>query len=163
MILKQTKSTIITLDDNCVKKEYIRDFKGYSAKLLFENEVGALKLLKGEKGFQQIKEAQYPILFTEYCGKPQLMIDETDEIQITNIIKVLDERNILHRDIIPSNLMYLNGITLIDFAWAYYPGCQIKGINDCPRNIGGKFKVENFDNKKSFERVIRYLNDNNRH
>jgi SAM-dependent methyltransferase len=87
-----------------------------------------------------------------YGGK---QITELTEEDIEGLLFLLREHKIIHRDIMPSNLLRKNGhVVLIDFGWA------IKEGEDLPagKYLGEEWKCpDGFDDEWSLKAVQRYL------
>jgi serine/threonine protein kinase len=83
-----------------------------------------------------------------YEGSKAKKLREED-IQL--IIQSLRKHKIIHRDIIPDNLLW-NGknVVLIDFAWAIHEGEEF----DCPEHTGGIYRCpEGFNDEYSLRKI----------
>jgi serine/threonine protein kinase len=151
------------MEDRVVRKTFIKNVQNYSTEFMFENEVQALKLVKGIPCFQQLVEAEFPHIYTTYCG---VELKETRNIafdvltkELNNILQHLSEINLVHRDILPRNILQLNGrLILIDFTWAYFKGSKFRNIDDAPKGLGGRWNPKRgFTNKYSIDIIKKEL------
>lgn len=84
-----------------------------------------------------------------------IVTPKLDEEDIQRLLKVLRENKIVHRDIIPSNLLWDGEkVVLIDFAWAVLDGNDYEPS----KNTGSEFKSPNgFDDEYSLRKIKEYL------
>jgi len=115
--LKGATATVEKKDGKVVKKQ-----TNYMDRDLMANEARILRALKAPY-FPEIYEAGDKQITIEDCGE-ELTVDNLPEKwkeQLVEIVKILRNCNVEHRDIQPNNLMVKDGIIkLIDFGWARF-------------------------------------------
>lgn len=105
------------------------------------------------------------ILKMSYCGEPLRQLPSNWELQAEEILFSLKKFNIVHRDIIPRNLLVQDGkIKLIDFSWSGPPD---EDTSKFPPLLGTDFKKYpgfndrfSFDNKYSLYKSLKWIRDN---
>ena len=103
------------------KNDFYRGHYKFSGDFLFGNEIRFLNLLSKHEISPKIEFEGKNYFVQRNVGFPITKGPITDDIinQILNIITVLEDENIQHRDIKFDNLLLLNGkVKLIDFEWA---------------------------------------------
>ena len=155
--IKTFSATVLRVDEKRVRKTFTEAVQRYSMQQMFDNEVGALKRVQHLPGFQQLLEYDFPHITTRYCGVelPKSQPDHPADVlqQMEAFVQALDTVEMVHRDVLPRNILYHEGqLTLIDFTWAYYPGCAFNNINDAPRGLGGRWNPKGgFSNAYSID------------
>lgn len=115
-------------------------------------DINFLKELDEYQFFPKLIDVKQNSFVMTYEGITASDISDKD---IQEIVKILKEKNITHRDIIPSNLLW-NGrnTVLIDFGWAIHEGEDY----DTPENLGEKYKSpDGFDDEYSLKFVQKEL------
>lgn len=142
-------SSVERIDRKTIKKTYIDTDR---AKELCLREMFFLNHFKVYENFPQIVKASETSIFMEYAGLPAIWLPEDDLLEI---ISRLDDNEIIHRDIQPSNLLW-NGkhVVLIDFAYAVNPG----DVTNYHYDLGGKYKCPHgFSDEYSLRKVQQEL------
>jgi len=134
-------------------------------------------LVKEHQQLEKLSKKHFPnsklspdrlCLELEYRGKrlTKETIPSNWQGQIKEILDELKEKNILHRDIRPDNLLVMNGnITLIDFAFStdlQNNSLEVSDIPELPeafrRGLGTRFKLEDkFDDQYALEESIDFI------
>lgn len=143
----------VYLENGIIKKVYLPDEGKYlnrNIKSHWENEVKALKLLKGKKHFPQVINFGNRIIWMSYCGDPltKKNLPKDWKKQCAEIEQSLYECKIYHQDLIgKDNLVYphhknihvRNGVIyLIDFGiWANKQSKGIATITELITEING--------------------------
>lgn len=144
--------------------ELCRYKERWSAYKMWANEVDALLKVSTLHGLQQYvgSDRHKHEIVTMYAGH-QLRRDDMScaeaERQCSEIVGRLRDAGVVHRDVRPGNLMCRHGIiTLIDFQWAWYPGCVFKNEKDAPREMGGRYRQKgNIDDMHSIIKSVRRI------
>lgn len=151
----------VYLENGIIKKVYLPDEEKYinrNIKLHWENEVKALKMLRGKKHFPQVKKilccGKDKIIWMTYCGDPltKKNLPKNWEKQCAEIEETLLKCKIYHQDLIgKDNLVYphhknihvRNGVIyLIDFGiWANKQSKGIATITELIKEINGTNKT----------------------
>lgn len=103
------------------KNNFYRGHYKFSGDFLFRNEMRILNLLSKYEISPKIEFEGKNHFIQRNVGFPitKAQMTEDIKIQILNIITLLEDENIRHRDIKFDNLLLLNGqVKLIDFEWA---------------------------------------------
>lgn len=126
-----------------------------------KREVFALKKLTGYKHFPKLFKNTEDSVTIDYCGKLLTILPEDWKDQAEIILNVLTMEGIIHRDIIPRNLLIINGIIkLIDFSWA---GSIGEKFETYPKRLGLDFKhPEKFDDEYSLYKSLDWIGKNGR-
>ena len=103
----------------------IKKFKGGDLRPCLQMEVDALQRIQAVdpmcKHFPTLIDVLNDRIKMTYCGEPptKATIPADFEAQTVEILRVLKEANVLHRDIRPGNIL-IHGplIKVIDFSWA---------------------------------------------
>ena len=114
---------------------------------LLLNEALALKKVQKMPGFQQVVSVKGLSITSIYHGhklrRDDMVAAEALEqcMRICNRMKIIE---MVHRDVRPENLVCHDGVvTLIDFTWAYFPGCVFRSMADAPKEMGGRYRSKN--------------------
>lgn len=154
---------VVRLDEVRVRKTFLKPVQQYSTQVMFDNEVGALKHVQHLEGMQQLLEVDFPHITTKYCGTelPKSTLGQRSNItqQLDGFATQLKTVDMMHRDILPRNILHQDGqLTLIDFTWAFYPGCCFTNINDAPSGLGGRWNPKSgFSNEYSINIIKKSL------
>lgn len=146
-------TSLISTGNGKVRKEQIR----FSKHDLIANEAKFLKMLDSPH-FPKLLEVTEKFLDIEDCGESltvnNLPINWKD--QLIEIVTILDQKGIVHRDIRLDNLMVKNGtIMLIDFGWATFKDSP---PDNPPDLLGHPNKhPEGFNDVYSMKKIIRCL------
>lgn len=103
------------------KNNFYRGHYKFNGEFLFRNEIRILQLLSkhGISPKIEFEGKNYFVQRNEGLPITQELLTDDIIIQILDIITILEEENIRHRDIKLDNLLLSNGIVkLIDFEWA---------------------------------------------
>ena len=129
-----------------------------------EREFNALEKLYMRKYFPRIMgviqdDDETTIIKMDYCGEPLKKLPANWKDQAEEILLALKEANIVHRDIIPRNLLIKDGvIKLIDFSWSGPPD---EDISKFPGRLGTDFrKYPGFDDRYSLYKSLEWIGDN---
>ena len=156
-------SYIMRIGDRVRKTFHDSKYKDrWSARKMALNEAGALALLHRRKGVQQLEKIVDNTVVSEYAGHRLRKTDMSYEHAMKQgmaIVDVLQACKVVHRDIRPENLVCKHSqITLIDFQWACYSGCIFSGLDDAPREMGGKYRsMVGINDRHSMEMAIREI------
>lgn len=158
------KNSIVTrISKNIIEKKITGDILKWNQEILFNNEVAALDLLSNKEGIQQIVNAKFPVITSIYSGEPifrRSLVGICDIFdQKNNILKTLEDHKVIHRDIMPRNIVIMDKkITLIDFTWSVFPGSYFEKNIDHPPQLGNHYrKKEKFCDDFSFNKTIEEL------
>ena len=106
-------SVVKLVDDNTARKRFKKQFIW-----MLKREEEALKRLSPYKNFPKIVSVADGYIDITYCGTQEKIIDRS---QCLEILSALEEVRIIHRDIIPRNLLTKEGIIyLVDFGWCLF-------------------------------------------
>jgi SAM-dependent methyltransferase len=124
-------SSVERVSRDVVRKKYRPDFNW-----TIEREYNFLKKLEGSPYFPKVIDKKPAHLDLSFCGAQSGIKKPEDCLEILN---VLEANEIIHRDIRPANILFLNGRHyLIDFGWSIW-----KSEEDTPvphhKNLGGKY------------------------
>lgn len=158
-ILKKGQTAEVEILGNKAIKRYIRFIDGKTPKMPNTKtlEVEALGKL------QDIESPHFPKLLNvgddyiemTYCGErlSAKELPQNWQEQVENILSILRENDIVHRDIRPDNIHFHNGyIVLLDFGWARTFDDKEK---DQIKRLGGKWKAKDgYDDRYSFYKSI---------
>jgi len=121
-------SIVRRIDDNIVRKTFKESYVW-----MVKREQEALKRLDKYKNFPKIISVTSEYIDMSYCG---IQAKEFDRKQCSEILSDLKESRIVHRDVIPRNLLSKEGtIFLIDFGWCLFDGEKESPVIP-PRGLG---------------------------
>jgi len=121
-------SVVKLVDDNSVRKRFKEQFIW-----MLKREEKALKRLDKYKNFPKIISVTSEYIDMSHCG---IQAKELDRKQCSEILSALKESRIVHRDVIPRNLLTKEGtIFLIDFGWCLFDGEKESPVIP-PRGLG---------------------------
>jgi serine/threonine protein kinase len=96
----------------------------------------ALLRLEKLQHFPKYVSAGSSFIDMTYCGERQKI---TDKVQCLEILLALKQANIIHRDIIPRNLLTKEGVVnLIDFGWCLFDDEEESQV-PAPPQLGGPY------------------------
>lgn len=143
-------SKVERIDRKTVRKTY--DIDSERAYEICGREQYFLMKLNGRLNFPILLKKTSHSIEMEYAGIPAIWIPEN---AIYAILEDLEEEEIIHRDIQPSNILW-NGknCVLIDFAYAVQPG----DVTNYHYDLGGKYKCPHgFSDEFSLRKVQQEL------
>jgi SAM-dependent methyltransferase len=140
------EATIRRLDARTVIKEF--EPQRLWAKQVEER---CLRRLAGMPHFPELLEVGDRWLKMEWTGHRARRVSQLD--QLPDIIRLLADAGIMHRDICPENLTYRDGrLFLVDFGWAILDGNQPPA--EAPQGLGrGFYEAGRWDDATAAERV----------
>ena len=99
------------------------------------------------------------LIIMSYCGEQLKVLPDDWENQAEEILEALHSVNLVHRDIIPRNLLILdNKIKLIDLSYAGDPGEDYKIF---PGRLGTDYrKYPGFDDRYSLFKSLKWIGEN---
>lgn len=149
-----TTSMIFLINDFVVKKY----FKNYSH--CYKNEVDAFKKLNNFKYFPKLISNDNLSIVMNYCGEllcPDTLPKNWRE-QYKEIIQILKDVDIVHRDITPFNICVKDGLLkIIDFGWAttFDKKENLADMSESEKmNLGLSWKSDEFDDSYSLLMVL---------
>ena len=173
---EQWRKRPIFMCEGCLPYEY----KGYQDNKIWRSKYNTVVKTQNDDGFvreysslvklEAVNLIRFPIaelwqgnvsnaLYMSYCGEPLKKLPANWKDQAEEILLALKEANIVHRDIIPRNLLIKDGIIkLIDFSWSGPPD---EDISKFPGRLGTDFrKYPGFDDRYSLYKSLEWIGDN---
>jgi len=173
---EQWRKRPIFMCEGCLPSEY----KGYHNNKI--ERIGYNKIRKTQNKDQHIRELvsirkitkdgltkHFPVghppndientIDMSYCGEPLTKLPDNWKCQAEEILQALKDVNIVHRDIIPRNLLIKDGvIKLIDFSWSGHPD---EDTSKFPGRLGTDFrKYPGFDDRYSLYKSLEWIGEN---
>jgi len=167
---EQWRKRPIFMCEGCLPSEY----KGYHNNKI--ERIGYNKIRKTQNKDQHIRELvsirkitkdgltkHFPVghppndientIDMSYCGEPLTKLPDNWKCQAEEILQALKDVNIVHRDIIPRNLLIKDGvIKLIDFSWSGPPD---EDTSNFPTKLGTDYrKRPGFDDRYSLYKCL---------
>jgi serine/threonine protein kinase len=144
-------SVVERVNEDVVRKRFKQKFMW-----MIKREVEALRRLSKYKNFPKIVSVQDKYIDISYCG---VQTKELDREQCLEILLALKETRIVHRDIIPRNLLKREkNIYLIDFGWCLFDGEKESPIIP-PKGLGLRYYKHNkWDDEKAMKIIFSEIN-----
>jgi serine/threonine protein kinase len=122
---------------------------------MVKREEEALTRLKNYEHFPKLLSTGDNFIDISYCGTFQKGLDNN---QCFEILKSLKEAKIIHRDVIPKNLLTKNGIVyLIDFGWCIFDDEQDTPVPS-PHQLGGPYYNRVWNDENAMKICLRESN-----
>ena len=139
-------STVVRINRSTMRKTYRQQFLW-----MIEREAKFLKMLEGYPNFPKLVATGNNYIDISYCGNRSDIRPLGNQCQ--EILKVLKEKKITHRDINPKNLLTLyNRLYLVDFGWALLEGEKDTPVAAPANSLGGKYyRGHRWDDAKAME------------
>lgn len=155
----------LTSDTTRVGLEAVKKSVMHNSALL-ENEIQTLRRLKGPH-FPKVISTERDSLIMTYQGQPltRRNMPDNHKEQCEEILKSLEEADILHRDINPTNLLVKGGvISLVDFGYAGRISKHLdkelpNSRNNLPAQLGFRTfrRGDHYDDRFSLNISIKYI------
>lgn len=136
-----------------------RDVPWRSAQQCRHSTIWALRLLSSSRHVARILRITRHCIVTSYCGQQLCRANAPADLgaQAETLLVELAAADILHRDIVPGNLMVHDGVLkLIDFAWATRLSEPEPIPPDAP-HLGGHWSLggnDTFDDRHSLFGIL---------
>ena len=150
IVFKGKKAIIRRLNENTVIKEYEDEILWAK-----EREAKCLKQLAASSYFPRLLDEGTNWIKMEWAGDRVKNANQLDQLE--DIVKILEENDIVHRDICPENLLYMEGrLSLIDFGWAVVRGQEPPLVP--PKGLGrGFYEYGDWDDLQAAKKVRQFF------
>jgi len=135
------------LDEDSVRKIFKQQFIW-----MIKREEEALKRLERYKNFPKLISVTEEYIDMSYCGVQEKIIDKT---QCMQILLALRETKIVHRDVMPRNLLTKQDVIyLIDFGWCLFDN-ELETPIEAPKGLGKHYyEHRRWNDKEAMKKIF---------